>query len=152
MPGMISNHPALIKMSLKPKDKMFQKNMENTLRNIYYLLTKSGLHLNYLGAEEPYPCTFFYDLGYIDEFKEYATRISEIFHKANAKRIITVDPYTYDFLKNTYPKYVNDFDFPIVPYLDFVRIPLSYRDIKVTLQEPCHFALRSQVYSAEIKI
>jgi len=148
----VSRHPSLILLSPKLKDKKLDKRMSNTLRNIVNLLKESGVSVNYLGADEPYPGTFLYDLGYLEEFKKYAKRVSDLFHKANVKRIITVDPHSYDLLKNVYPLYVEDFNFSITHYLDLIRIPLLYRNRKITLHEPCHFALRSPEYNAEIKI
>ncbi len=150
--SLISRHPSLIVFSPKLKDKKLDVRMSNTLRNIVKLLRNSGISFNYLGSMEPYPGTFLYDLGYIDEFKQYTKRISDLFHSFGVKRIITVDPHSYDLLKNVYPKYVADFDFSVIHYLDLVNVPLLYKDRNVTLHEPCHFSLRSPEYTAEIKL
>ena len=150
--SMVSKHPSLIKLSPKPKDKELDKKMSSSLKNIVHILNMSGIRLNYLRENEPYPGTFLYDLGYIEEFKEYAKRVSDIFHKANAKRIITVDPHSYDLLKNVYPLYVENFDFSVTHYLDLIDVPLLFKERNITLHEPCHFSMRSPEYTAEIKI
>ena len=67
--------------------------------------------------------------------------------------MITIDPHTYDLLKNEYPRYVEDFDFEIVHYLELIG-NLDFRDSGegVTFQEPCHFSLRSDPYQVPLEM
>ena len=53
--------------------------------------------------------------------REYANDVTEMFRKIGIKEIITVDPHTYDLLKNHYPDYVSGFDFRVTHYLDFLK-------------------------------
>ncbi len=118
-----------------------------SLRNIALLLKKAGLKFDYLGREEPYPGTFLHDLGYTELFGEYAKTVTDIFRKRRIRRIITVDPHTYELLKYTYPEYVDDFDFEVSYYLDMLDgLKLRKTDDEVVYHEPCHFVLRDFKY------
>ena len=94
-----------------------------------------------------------HDLGYVDEFREYANDVTEMFGKMGIKEIITVDPHTYDLLKNHYPDYVSGFDFRVTHYLDFLK-NMNFRrvDAKVTMHEACHFSLREKPYNVPVEI
>lgn len=152
MSKFVSMAPSLIKFTSSQRDRPTEEQMNNSLRNIARLLKASGVSFNYLGEEEPYPGTFIYDLGYRDMFRTYAERVVEIFRKAGARRIITIDPHTYDLLVNTYPEYVRDFDFEVVHYVDLIRdLNLKRTEEKITYHEPCHFALRDKAYNAPLE-
>ncbi len=148
MSGMVSRFPWLIRASPRKKDPQMEERMNRSLASIAELLGKAGISFNYLGKDEPYPGTFIYDLGYRKMFKEYAEKVSETFRKSGARRIITVDPHTYDLLRNVYPKFVNGFDFEVVHYLDLIE-DINYRETgeSITYHEPCHFSLREDSYN-----
>lgn len=148
MSKLVGNTPSLIRLSPKKKNPDMEERLNRSLVNIADLLREAGIKFNYLGKDEPYPGTFIYDLGYARKFSEYAKMVTDIFRKSGAKRIITVDPHTYDLLKNVYPKYVEDFNFEIVHYLDLVS-DLQYKqsEEKITYHEPCHFSLREDAYN-----
>ncbi|MFP3225050.1 MAG: (Fe-S)-binding protein, partial [Nitrososphaeria archaeon] len=76
-------------------DKKIKERSESQLKNIYFLLKKAGVKFSYLGEEEPYPGTLMIDMGYVNEFKQYAQWVTDLFHKKGVKNIITVDPHTY---------------------------------------------------------
>lgn len=151
MSGLVSEMPTLMRLAPKRKDTLLEQRMNRSLVNIAELLEKAGVNYNYLGKEEPYPGTFIYDLGYSRQFREYAQKVTEIFRKAGAKRIITVDPHTYDLLKNVYPEYVENFNFEVVHYLDLIS-KLQYGETgdNITYHEPCHFTLRDDSYNAPL--
>ncbi len=139
----IAKKPSLIKIFRYFYDEEFMEKMESYLRNIYKLLKEAGVKFNYLFEDEPYPGTMIFDFGYLEEFSEYAKKVTEIFKKNEIKRIIVIDPHTYDILKNEYPKYVKNFDFEIIYYLDLLR-NLEFKNIdeELTYHEPCHFIRR----------
>ena len=120
-------------------DKKIKERSESQLKNIYFLLKKAGVKFSYLGEEEPYPGTLMIDMGYVNEFKQYAQWVTDLFNKKGVKNIITVDPHTYDVLLNKYTKYVKGFDFNVTFYLDHLStLKFSRLDKKVTYHEPCH--------------
>jgi glycolate oxidase iron-sulfur subunit len=139
----IAAFPGLIKLTSRFRDRELEDTMNGTLRNIVRLLQESGLTLQYLGKEEPYPGTFLYDLGYLDEFREYARKVCEILRSTGIRKVVTVDPHTYDLLKNAFPQYVEDFDLEVYHYLDLLGdLKLQNMGEKITFHEPCHFILR----------
>lgn len=152
MSRIVANVPWLIKLVSNRKDSGFAESLDNSLRNIVKLLAASGTSFNYLGKDEPYPGTFIHDLGYKELFRVYANKVTEIFRKAGARRIITVDPHTYDLLKNTYPEFVDDFDMEVVHYLDLIgEVDFRQSEEKITFHEPCHFSLREEVYNVPLE-
>lgn len=139
----ITAFPRLIQLGSRFRDRELETTNNGTLRNIVRLLQKSGISMNYLGADEPYPGTFLYDLGYLEEFKEYARRVYEMLKSTGIKKIITVDPHTYDLMKNAFPQYVDGYDLEVFHYLDFLdKLRFKKNNEKVVLHEPCHFVLR----------
>lgn len=118
-----------------------------SLVSIVALLKKAGLKLKYMGTREPYPGTFLHDLGYAKEFRVYAQKITEMLRNEGIRRIITVDPHTYDLLKFKYPEYVENFDFEVLYYLDLIeKLNFNKTDEDVVFHEPCHFVLRDHNY------
>jgi glycolate oxidase iron-sulfur subunit len=143
MSKLLSKHTELSRFMRFFKDKELNIEMNKYLQNIYHLLKKTGLDFKYLGKEEPYPGTFIYDLGYLENFKAYSNYIIDLFHKHKIRKIITVDPHTYDLLKNIMPKYNENFDFEVYHYLELIKdLNFSNSGEKVTYHEPCHFVLR----------
>lgn len=152
MSSLISRFPWLIKLAPMKRDETASMRMDQSLSNIALLLRKSGISFNYLGKEEPYPGTFIYDLGYLDLFREYAGKVAKILRDSGAKRIITIDPHTYDLLKNVYPEYVEDFGIEVVHYLDLIEgSAFKGGDESITYHEPCHFSLREQAYNRPLE-
>ena len=139
----IRKHPDIAGITAFMKNVPMEKDVNLYLRSIYALLRKAGISFQYLGEEEPYPGTFIYDLGYINEFSIYAERVTDIFRRRNVTEIITIDPHTYDLLKNQYPRYVKGFDFDVRYYAEYLQ-NLEFRKTgeRVTFHEPCHFVLR----------
>lgn len=151
--GLVARFPRLITVGSRTGDPKIESRMNETLRNITYLLKLSGVTFDYLGPEEPYPGTFLYDLGYMTEFSEYAKRVYAVLKATGKKRIITVDPHTYDLLKNTYPDIIPGFDLEVVHYLDFLKdIQVESITKKVVFHEPCHFTMREPKYQAPLDI
>ena len=152
MSRVISSLPWLIKLAPMRRDESISRKMDKSLSNIALLLRKSGISLNYLGKDEPYPGTFIYDLGYLDLFRQYAAKVAKILKESGARRIITVDPHTYDLLKNIYPKYVEGFDIEVVHYLDLIEgYSFNGGNENITYHEPCHFSLREDAYNKPLE-
>ncbi len=153
MASMASEIPSLVRISATQYDRDFKATLDKSLRNIADLLRASGVEFSYMGDDEPYPGTFIYDLGYLDEFREYSARVYRMLKETGARRIITVDPHTYDLLKNTYPKYVEGFDLEIVFYTDMLDQSKLHSTGKiVAYHEPCHFVLRPDAYNRPLEL
>ncbi|CAC11681.1 heterodisulfide reductase related protein [Thermoplasma acidophilum] len=130
-------HPSFTTMFRDLYDRSMMGRMSDYLRNIVKLLKQNGIEFGYLGKEEPYPGTFIYDLGFENEFREYAKYVSELFRSHGVRRIITIDPHTYEILKYIYPKYVN-FEFDVIYYMDMIKIDRVAG--KYAVHAPCHFS------------
>lgn len=148
-----SHFPSLVRAGSRSFDRNIMETMGRNLRNIVALLQGSGVSFGYLGQDEPYSGTFLNDLGYMREFREYAERVTEIFRKHGYRRIITVDPHTFELLRDVYPQYVEGFDFEVVFYMDLLDTSLLRDTGKdVVFHEPCHFALSRNEYNAPLRI
>ncbi|MFP3210466.1 MAG: (Fe-S)-binding protein [Thermocladium sp.] len=141
--SLITRAPALAKIMRGLYDKEVKDKMEKYLRNVVTLLKAAGIKFRYLGVDEPYPGTLLLDMGYVNEFANYARQVADLFHEKGVKRIIVIDPHTYDILINEYPKYVPNFDFEVVHYLDLLG-SLQFKSLgdSVTYHEPCHLKRR----------
>jgi glycolate oxidase iron-sulfur subunit len=142
-----SNHTSIMHMTRFFVDKQLENQMSTYLRSIYTLLKSNDVQFNYLRENEPYPGTLIYDFGYLADFVEYGTRVVDLFKETGIKKIIVIDPHTYDLLKNKYPKYFHGFDFEVAYYLDCLKEEqFELMEDEVTLHEPCYFALREDTY------
>jgi len=99
------------------------------LRNIYYALRHSGVEFRLLD-DEPYSGALLYELGFEDDFAEYAREVYRYFKERDVKEVITVDPHTNYVLERVYPSYVDGFDISVVSYLDLldagkIRVKIS---------------------------
>ncbi len=143
---LIVKKPYIIKLSRHFYDRKLKSKMESSLKNIVSMLKKSDVKFNYLREDEPYPGTFLYDLGYRNEFTEYARELYDNLKSKNVKRIICVDPHTFDILKNKYPEVIENFDLDIVYYTDLLNLNFRKTKEKITVQEPCHMVLHGNTY------
>ncbi len=144
----VAKRPWIIKLAALRHGRKMQRGMDTSLRNIHKLLSQSGVSFSYMGEDEPYPGTFLYDLGYIEEFRKYAKKVFNMILQTGKRRIITVDPHTYELLKNVYPKYVENFNLEIYYYIDLVTVEPKKEREQVVFHEPCHFVLRSPEYNS----
>ncbi len=142
------NHISLIKFSGHFYDRELKVRMDADLKNIVSMLQQSGVKFNYLGTEEPYPGMFLHELGYENEFRNYAEKIYALLKKKGVKKIIAIDPHTYDIFKNVYPKYVKGFKIPVVYYTDLLSLEYGNFNSNITVQEPCHIVLHNNSFKA----
>ncbi len=141
--------PSLSRAALLFKDRKLAAEMNSHLRDIAALLKLSGAEFGYLYEEEMYPGTLLNDFGFAESFAKYALRLSDSFRRSGAKRIITVDPHTYDLLKNIIPSVISGFDFEVLHYLDMIGgVKLKNTGRKIVFHEPCHLSRRFPSFPA----
>lgn len=144
---MISHVPSAMYFSRFAFDRKLMDETSETLRKIARLLESSGISFAYMGKEEPYPGTLLYDLGFDDEFHAYAARVHKILKETGKRKIITVDPHTYELLKYIFPEHADIHDLEVYFYLDLLDTGiLGHGDENMVFHEPCHFALRDHSY------
>ncbi len=102
---------------IKPKDEDIDRSVR-ILQNIYRMISKVRADVGYLYEEEPYSGSLLYELGFLDEFKEYGTKILKFFKEKGVEEIITVDPHTTNTLANL-KRYIG-FDIPFRSYLTII--------------------------------
>ncbi len=113
------------------------------LRSIVMLLKNNGIKFDFLGYNEPYPGTLLYDYGFIDEFLNYINYVYDLIK--NYKKIITVDPHTYNILKYVYKNYIKNFNAEIIYYLDLLKKDkLKKLNIEIAFHDPCNFEGRKK--------
>ncbi|HUI86585.1 MAG TPA: (Fe-S)-binding protein [Nitrososphaerales archaeon] len=134
--------PFLIKFSKFLCDQDSRKRTEKILQSMVGLLRLSDVSFYYDEELEFYPGTYLHDLGFRSQFKEYSTGVAKKFKEKGVRKIITVDPHTYDLLKNVYPLYT-DFPFEVVFYLDLLNLKLRKSEVKVTFHDPCRLSRHS---------
>lgn len=131
--------PFLIKLSRLMRYSDSKDRVENLLKSVVNLLKLSDVDFYYDEELELYPGTYLHDLGFDALFERYAENIARKFKEKNVKKVITIDPHTYDLLKNTYPTYT-DFPVEVYFYLDLLDLKLKKSDIKVTFHDPCRLS------------
>lgn len=140
--------PSLAFISNLFRDRKVASRMDEILRNIALLIKASGTDFFYLYEKEPYPGTLLNDLGFHDSFVSYAGKVVSLFRDVNARRIITVDPHTYDLLKNVVPSVVEGFDFEVLHYLEVIGgVEYKRSNGKFVFHEPCHLSRRFSGFS-----
>ena len=99
------------------------------IRSIYRMLRSLGVRFRVLD-KEPYSGALLYELGFVDDFANYAREVYRVFRDNNVNEVITIDPHTQYTLEKLYPRYVPEFNIRVRSYLDYldpgrVRVRLS---------------------------
>ena len=111
-------------------------------------LQKFGLDFCYLGEKELYSGALLYELGFWNDLKTHARKVTDLFKEAGAKTIICLSPHSAELFKFIYPKLVEDFNFEIKTYTEIIyglikekRITISgITDSKVVIHDSCVLA------------
>ena len=84
------------------------------------VLKELGYEFCYSGNEELYSGALLYELGYLEDMKDYVKRVVEVIKKSGAKTIVCLSPHAAEVFKFIYPKMVEGFDFEIRTFVDLV--------------------------------
>ena len=117
------------KALLRPSDEDVDR-ANRIIRNIYGMLRASGVRFRVLD-NEPYSGALLYELGFVNEFADYARIVYKVLRDNNVSEVITIDPHTQYTLEKLYPRYVPEFNIRVRSYLDY----LDPNKIKVRLGE-----------------
>ena len=107
-----------------------------------------GLNFSYLGEREPYSGALLYELGFWDDLKIHAQKVTSLFNETGAKTIVCLSPHSAEVFKLIYPKLVDNFDFEIRTFVDIVsellasgkKLNLSGFSGKVVIHDSCRLA------------
>ncbi len=114
-------------------------------RKALEILDKIGYDVGCL-KEEPYVGVLLYELGFEKDFIEYSRKLVKLFRELGVKRIITLDPHTYEILKYVVPKYLDDFDIEIENILDIIYSAIIDNTLRIrgggryVFHDPCHYS------------
>lgn len=123
---------------IKPKKEELER-AYNILSRISQLLKKNGIEFGYLYEEEPYSGAVLLELGYLDEFSDYAKSVYRFFKERGIKRIITVDPHTHNALSR-YSEFIGTMDLEIVNYLEVVKEVKSISSESFVIHDSCLYS------------
>ena len=112
------------------------------------ILKELGLNFCYLGEQEPYSGALLYELGFWDDLKIHAQKVTSLINETGAKTIICLSPHSAEVFKLVYPKLVDNFDFEIRTFVDMVSEllssdkKLSFAGFtgKIVIHDPCKLA------------
>ncbi|QGA55257.1 (Fe-S)-binding protein [Sulfolobus sp. E5-1-F] len=113
----VEKFSSFLKVFYKPKDTRSYK----ILRNIASILKSSNVDFGYLYEDEPYSGTILLEMGMMDEFKEYAKKLVQLFDSYGVKRIITVDPHTHYTLYRIKEMNSSSWNVEIVNYFELIK-------------------------------
>lgn len=119
-----------------------------------HLLRMAALTLRRLGMDfayvdgELYSGALLYEYGLFEEFEKQAKRVANQFKEAGATKIIALTPHSAEVFQQVYPKFISNFDFEIIPYVNSVAEALNKlgtelflpKPLTLTLHDPCHLA------------
>lgn len=84
------------------------------------VLKELGYEFCYSGNDELYSGALLYELGYLEDMKDYVQKVVEVIKKSGAKTIVCLSPHAAEVFKFVYPKMVENFDFEIRTFVDLV--------------------------------
>ncbi|GAV25284.1 hypothetical protein ciss_12170 [Carboxydothermus islandicus] len=126
----------------------------NILRKHVQILNSLGIVPQYLGEEELYAGALLYEYGYLNDLREIARKLSEIFKSRGIKKIIVASPHAAEMLREVYPDFV---DFPFEVYTmpeflaaNFAKLSPKAPTKKIVIHDPCRLARELDVF-AEIR-
>jgi Fe-S oxidoreductase len=103
---------------VKPKKEELER-ASLILNNIARLLRESGTQFAYLYDEEPYSGALLLELGLLEEFQTYGRKLLGFFGERGIRRLITVDPHTFNALLRL--KTMLNSDIEVANYLQLVH-------------------------------
>jgi Fe-S oxidoreductase len=117
------------------------------------LLIKAGISFGILGNREKCDGNEVRALGEMGLFQFLAEQNIELFNELGARKIITLDPHSFNVFKNEYPGLGGEFETYhytqiLSPVLESKKIPLKGYKAKVTFHDPCYLGRHNKEYEA----
>ena len=124
-----------------------RKHYDHLLRMAALTLKNLSIEFAYLDVEL-YSGALLYEYGLFDAFEQQAKRVSNQFKEAGVKRVIALSPHSAEILQQVYPKFIDNFDYEVIPYVSIVAEALNKsqnilslpQPLTLTLHDPCHLA------------
>lgn len=134
-------------LSGKLVTKFRNKEFESTIIRALEILKNIGVNASCLN-EEPYNGALLHDLGFHDDLIEYGRYLRDFFKNRNVRKIILLDPHSYDVFENVYKREIDGFDFEIINIIDLIhdavksgKLSLRSNNLSsVTYHDPCNYS------------
>ena len=109
------------------------------------MLKGLGYEFCYAGKEELYSGALLYELGYMEDMKDYVKKVAAVIKKSGAKTIVCLSPHAAEVFKFIYPKMVEGFDLEILTFVDLVwqrrdKLTVSQIPGAVVIHDSCRLA------------
>ncbi len=119
---------------------LFWKKMDGIVK-ITRLLEVLGYEFTFLERE---PCCgeILYNMGYLEDFKNYIQGVHEILKKKRIERIISLSPFCAYAFKKLYPKFIDDWDIEVLTLVEAINLKFDRGELslRVTYHDPCYYA------------
>jgi Fe-S oxidoreductase len=122
-------------------------------RAVGNLLVKAGVSIGILGDRETCDGNEVRTIGEAGLFQFLAEQNITLFRELGIKKIITLDPHSFNTFKKDYPSLSGEFDVwhytqILAPYIQSGKIPLKEFHETITYQDPCYLGRHNGEYIA----
>lgn len=109
------------------------------------ILQSLGYDLCYSGDEELYSGALLYELGFLEDLKEYAPRVQHVLQQSGAKTLVCLSPHAAEVLKFVYPQMGINIDIEVKTFVELVweqrhKLQPVPNAPKVVIHDSCRLA------------